>query len=150
MGYNPAFRGKVSDGSSRQTQTGYLNGTLITMPIASPVSVNSAGNMVLLDVTSETSVQGLIGLTSIACPSAATGLVCNAGRLEGITLGGFSVGDAIYAGQTPGALTNVKPDLAVSGWVGGMFVVFFGVYVINQFDPGLHDIQLMPTVVGQL
>lgn len=150
MGYNPNFSGSVGKGSSRQTQTTYTNGTVSTIPIATPVSVNGAGNMVLLDVTSEASVQGALGLTSIATPSAADGLVVNSGRLEGITLAGFSVGDAVYAGRTLGTLTNVKPDLSVLGWSAGNFVYFFGVYVVNQFNPALHDIQLMPTFIGQL
>lgn len=120
------------------------------MSIATPVSVNASGNMVLLDVTSEASMQGILGLTSISTPSSATGLVVNSGRLEGITLAGFAVGDAVYAGVTPGTLTNIKPDLNASGWASGYFVYFFGVYVVNQFNPALNDIQLMPTLIGQL
>lgn len=150
MSYSPNFRGSVGNGSSRQNQTGYINGTLSTIAMATPVSVNSSGNMVLLDVSSEASAQGFLGLTSISTPSTALGLVANSGRLEGITLGGFTVGDAVYAGPTPGTLTNVKPDRTAPGWSAGMFVLFLGCYVVNQFNPGLHDIQLMPTLIGQL
>lgn len=150
MGYDPTWTSLVGKGSSRQTQTGYVNGTVSTIALGTPVSVNSSGNMVLLDVTSEASVQGLLGLTSISTPTTAVGLVANSGRLEGVTLGGFTVGDAVYAGTTPGSVTKVKPDITVSGWSSGMFVIFLGVYVVNEFNPALHDIQLMPAVIGQL
>ena len=149
MSYNPIYASKVSLGSSRQTQTGYVNGTASSFSAGTPVSVNSVGNMVLLDVSNEALVQGFLGLTSIAAPSGAQGLVVNAGRLEGFNLG-FSIGDAIYAGPTPGTLTNVKPDLTVTGWSSGMFIYFLGAYVSNQFDSTLYDIQLMPTLIGQL
>jgi hypothetical protein len=150
MGYNPSFAGTVANGSSRQTQSGgFTNGTGSTIAIGTPVSTNTVGNMVLLDVTNEALVNAFIGLTSIRVPANAEGLVVNAGRLEGINLG-FSVGDPVYAGITPGSLTNIKPDLTVSGWNSGDFVIFLGCYVKNQFTSGLYDIQLMPTIVGQL
>lgn len=150
MGYNPIFRGSVGKGSSRQNQTGYTNGTPSTIAIATPVSINVGGNMIPLDVTDETSAQGFLGLTSISTPSAASGLVVNSGRLEGLSLVGFTVGDAVYAGPTPGSLTNVKPDRSAPGWSAGMFVIFLGCYVVNQFNGGLNDIQLMPTLIGVL
>lgn len=150
MSYSPNFRGSVGKGSSRQNQTGYINGTLSTLDISTPVSVNVSGNMLPLDVSDEASAQGFLGLVSISTPASATGLVVNSGRLEGITLVGFTVGDAVYAGPTPGSLTNVKPDRSAPGWSEGMFVIFLGCYVVNQFNGGLHDIQLMPTLIGVL
>lgn len=151
MGYNPTWQGAVGVGSSRQTQTLYQNGTVSTVPAATLVSQGTGANFLLMDVTDEVKVEAFLGLTSTSIPSSASGLVTSDGRIENIPLGlGFAIGDAIYAGLTPGSLTNVKPDLSVIGWNAGYFVIFIGVVVQNQFNPSNQDIQLFKQIVGQL
>lgn len=150
MTYSPGFRGTIGKGSSRQTQSGYQNGTGSTMPVAAPVSTNASGQIILTDVSSEASVEAMVGLTSQSIPSAASGQVVSDGRLENIPLGlGFAVGDPIWVGLA-GTLTNVKPDLSVVGWSSGYFVIFVGVVTKNEFNPLNQDIQLLRQIVGQL
>jgi hypothetical protein len=150
MGFNPLSQGAVFQGSSRQTQTLYQNGTGSTAPAATAVSQGTGNNFVLTDVTNETTVEAFVGLTSASIPNSASGLINSDGRLENIPLGlGFSIGDPIWVGLTPGSLTNVKPDLSVPGWAAGMFVIFIGVVVQNQFNPSNQDIQLLKQIVGQ-
>lgn len=151
MGFNPTWQGTTGAGSSRQTQTLYQNGTGSTQPIAAVVSQGTGANFVLTDVSNEATVEAFLGLTAASIPNAASGLVCSDGRLENIPLGlGFAVGDALWVDLTPGGLTNVKPDLTVLGWTTGMFVIFIGVVVQNQFNPSNQDIQLFKQIIGQL
>ncbi len=151
MSYNPLWTTLIGKGSSRQTQSGYQNGTLSTMPIATPVAANTFGQAVLVDVSDETTVESMIGLTSASIPSAANGQVISDGRLENIPLGlGFAVGDTVWVGTTPGSLTNVKPDITAPGWVAGYFVIFVGVVVQNEFNPSNQDLQLCRQLIGQL
>jgi len=148
MTYSPNFRGSESKGSSRQLITNFQNGTISTLSKGTPVSVNTSSQLVAVNVSSETSVQALVGLTGQDIPSAATGSVIYSGRLEDITTS-YVAGDALYISKT-GNLTNVKPDIGVGGFVSGDFVIFVGVVVKNEFNNSLKDIKLMLSVVGQL
>lgn len=150
MSYNPNFRGSAAKGSSRQTQTGYTNATGSTITAASPVYSNSSG-IGPLDVTNVAKVETFAGLVAADLPASAHGMVVSDGRVENIPLGlGFALGDAIWAGTTPGSLTNVKPDYSAPGWSAGMWVIFVGVVVVNEFDPLKQDIQLFKQKVGRL
>lgn len=149
MSYSPSFFNKNSTGSSRATQAGFQNGSGSTIALATPVSVDTNSKISPLDVSSELSVQAIVGLTGIAIPNAATGSVVDNGRLENITTS-FAVGDAVYAGKSS-PLTNVKPDIGNGdGFAHGDFVVFIGVVVKNEFNPSLFDLKLMISVIGQL
>jgi hypothetical protein len=150
MGFNPLSQGAVFLGSSRQTQTIYQNGTGLTQAAATVVSQGTGQNFVLTDVTNESTVETFVGLTSTSSISGASILINSDGRVENIPSSlGFSIGDALWVGLTPGSLTNVKPDLATPGWFAGYFVIFIGVVVQNQFNPSNQDIQIFKQIVGQ-
>lgn len=149
MGYNPSATGTAFKGSARSAASNYQNGTGSTMPIATPVAVNGSSQLILVDVSSEASVLAMVGYTAIAIPSAAIGSVASNGRLENVTTG-FAVGSPLWVGNTPGSLTNVQPDLTVSGWATGDFVIFVGIVVQNEFNPANQDIQLSTQIIGQL
>lgn len=150
MSYNPLYSGSNAAGTASGTATGYQNGTGSTIALGTVVSTNTSGQLVLTDVSNEALVEAWLGLSTMSIPSAANGQVISDGRLENISLGlGFSIGDPIWVGITPGSLTNVKPDLTVSGWVAGMFILFVGVVVKNQFNPSAQDIQLLRQIIGQ-
>jgi len=148
MAYNPNYFGATAS-AAEKTTSGYQNGTLSTITKATPVATNGSGQAILLDVTDETNVFRWIGLYAQDTVSGATGQVIDNGRLENITTG-FSVGDFIYAGSTPGTLINVKPDIGVSGFASGDFVIFIGVLVKNQFNPSQIDLKLVMLNIGQL
>jgi hypothetical protein len=148
MSYSPFFFNQNAKGSSRATQAGFQNGSGSTILQSTPVSVNTSSQTLPLDVTSEASVQAIVGLAGVDTPNGASASVIDNGRLENITTS-FSVGDAVYAGiSTP--LINVKPDIGVAGFASGDFVVFIGVVVKNEFNPSLLDLKLMISVIGQL
>lgn len=150
MSYSPAFRGSSAKGSSTATGSGYQNASGSTFPIAAPVSTNGSGQTLLTDVSSESSVEKWVGLTSESTPNGANGQVAGDGRLQNIPLGlGFSVGDPIWVGLS-GTLTKQKPDTALPGWGSGFWILFVGVVVKNEFNPSNQDIQLCRQIIGQL
>lgn len=148
MTYSPSFFNKESKGSSRQTITNFQNGSGSGLAKGTPVAVNTSGQLVTVNVSSQTLVQAIVGLTAMNLPNSATGQVVDNGRLEDITTT-FAIGDALYIGKN-GLLTNVKPDYGVDGFAEGDFVIFVGVVVRNEFTPAFKDIKLMISVVGQL
>lgn len=148
IGYNPLVRGAQSKISSRQITTGYTNASGGIIAQGTPVSVDSMGHIFPIDPSNETSVDALVGLTSVAVPNGANGPVTDCGRLENVTTG-FSVGSPLYVSKS-GTLQIIKPDYGVTGFTIGDFVIFVGVVVQNEFNPSNKDIKLMLTVIGQL
>lgn len=148
MSYSPNFRGNQGKGSSRQLSTNFQNASGGTLIQATPVSVNTSGQLIAMDVSSEAIVSAIVGVCGIDIPNSATGAVVDCGRLENVVLG-FSVGDPIWVSKA-GFLTNVKPNIGVGGFLAGDFVIFIGVIVKNEFNALQKDIQLMVSITGQL
>ncbi|MCX9024607.1 MAG: hypothetical protein OIN85_00760 [Candidatus Methanoperedens sp.] len=94
------------------------------------------------------SVQSVVGVTNQDIPSAASGGVIDAGRVEDITTS-FALRDVLYVDKS-GSLTNIKPDIGVNGFVHGDYVVLVGVVVLNEFNGLKKDLKLMLSVIGQL
>ena len=150
MSFSPNFVGSAAKGSVTALQSTYMNGEIFTLSQAQPVCVNSSGQMIHVDVTSDIAVSGIIGViaTPGGVPTGASGLVMDVGRLENITTA-FNIGDAIYI-NTDGTLMNVRPDIGVQLFVSGCYVVFVGVIVKNQFNNTQKDLKVYMDVVGQL
>ena len=143
MAFSNTYRGP-----SRNTITSYQNASGSTLSKAIPVSVNTSGQLVNIDVSVEISVQAIVGLTAESIPNSAIGKIIDNGRLEDISTP-YAIGDAIYVSKT-GTLTNVKPEIGVGGFLSGDFVIFIGVIVKNEFNPIQRDLKLMISVIGQL
>lgn len=151
MSYSPGFRGNSAKGTASGSASGYQNGTASTMSVATPVSTNVAGQIVLTDVSDQALSEAWLGMVQTALPTSAYGPIATDGRLQNIPFGlGFTIGDPIWVGNAPGTLTNVRPDLSVIGWASGDFVLFVGVVVQNEFNPALQDLQISRQIIGQL
>lgn len=151
MSYSPFFFNRTSTGTvngSRGTITNFQNGSSSTLAKATLVAVNASSQLIPVSVSSEATVEKIVGMTGISIPNAATGSVVDNGRLEDVTTS-FAIGDALYWGKT-GVLTNIKPEEGVGGFVAGDFVIFVGVVVLNEFNGSLKDIKLMISVIGQI
>ena len=148
MSYNPLNVGAIGKASSRQTITGYQNGTGLTIIKCTPVSTNASGQIIPTDVSDENSSFSFLGLCSVDTPTLANGQVINGGRLEAVTTG-FSIGDALWISKAS-FLTNIKPNEGSNGFVAGDFVIFIGVVVKNEFDVLKKDIMLAIEKIGQL
>lgn len=149
MGYSSNFRGTSSKAPSRGVASGYQSGSISDIAAGAPVSVNGAGMISPTDVSSEASATSFVGLANALISSSANGQVTTIGRLEGLTLAGFSLGDAVYVGKN-GTLTNIKPNIGINSFTTGDFVIFVGLVVKNEFDPAKKDILLMPEMIGQI
>ena len=148
MSYNPTAQGTKFQGSSRSIATGYQNGSVASFGVATPVSVNSAGQITALNVTSEASVDSFVGLTQFAIPSAASGQVVSQGRLENAqTI--FSVGTPLWINYD-GTLTNIQPDASIAGWATGSWCIYIGIVVQNEFNSSLQDILVHWEIIGQI
>ncbi len=147
MGYNPNFRGS-SVGAARGLLTGYVNAEAFTLVKTTPVTVNALGQMVKVNVSSDSSVAGILGVAAVDTPTTATGSVMDVGRLENITTS-FAIGDPVYI-ATDGTLINVRPDIGVSGFTAGMYVIFVGVIVKNEFNGANKDLKVYMDVIGTL
>lgn len=151
MAYNPLYRGKTSKAPSRAVSTGYENGTLSGILMARPVSADTNGKIALTDASDEDSISRFVGISAELIPSSTNGQVISAGRAEalGAQMGDFTYGDPVYLGKN-GILIKTRPDVGIEDFEVGDWVVFLGVVVKNEFDPGEKDIQLMIEVIGQL
>lgn len=149
MSYSPAFFNQQSNGSSKGTGSNFQNGSGSSLLKGTPVSVLASNSQLSpVDVSSEASVQAIVGLTNAIIPVGAIGNVMDNGRLQDVSTS-FAYGDALYIAKN-GSLTNIKPTVDQDSFVEGDFVVFVGVVVKNEFNPSLKDIKLMISVIGQL
>lgn len=148
MTYSPVSFGPNSKGSAVSLQTSYINGTLSTLTMGTPVSVNTAGQMIPVDITNDASVSGFLGIVAQDTPNGASGLVLASGRLENLTTS-FAIGDPVYI-NTSGALINIRPGVGIGTFNVGDFCIFVGVIVQNQYNPSNKDLMLHKEVVGQL
>lgn len=148
MSYSPKFRGTLGQGSSRQLATNYINGLGSILVKGTPVSTNTSGQMILVDVSDQVSVQRLVGVCAADTSSGASGQVVDGGRLEDVTTS-YTVGTSLYIDKT-GAISSVVPSVGVGSFTFGDFAIFVGVVVKNEFDPTKKDIKLMLSVIAQL
>ena len=145
MSYDPVAPAAVS---SRKTARNFTNGSGSTIVAGYPVSTLTNGLVSLVNVSSQTSVDGLVGIYSMDTPNTASGQVLDSGVLENISTG-FSVGDAIYVNKA-GALDNTVPSVGVGGFVSGDAVIFIGVIVQNEFNPSQKDLKILIEKPGTL
>lgn len=138
----------ASGGAGKVTQDLFTNGTLSTINKGTPVSMNSSGEIEPTDITSETSVDGFIGIAAENIGAGVPGNVAMAGRLENITTS-ISFGSAVFV-DTTGALTSTKPSVGVGGFDVGDFILYVGVVVENSTTPGNKDLVIRSALPKQL
>lgn len=126
----------------------FQNGAGSPIPKATPVRKTSLGSIAFIDVSIESDVLGLIGVTSAVIADSSTGAVITAGRIENVTISA-TFGDPVYIAKD-GSLTNVKPEIDVGGFVAGDFVVRIATVSKNETNPLQKDLVLEIMLVGQL
>jgi hypothetical protein len=140
-----ALVGGVSASSSAST---FTNNSGSSIPAFSPVSMRSDGSLIVSSVTTENNALAVVGITTGIIADTASASIITGGRVPNITTTAL-VADIIYISKT-GTLTNVKPDIGVSGFVVGDFVVMIGLIVPNQTNPLNKDILVKLQLIGQL
>ncbi len=126
----------------------YQNGSGATLPKATPVRKMSSGLINTIDVSIESDIMGIIGVTYADIPDTQIGSVITVGRIENVSIA-FAFGDPVYLSKT-GGLTNTKPDVGIAGFVVGDFVVRLATVARNETNPLQKDLVLEITLVGQL
>jgi hypothetical protein len=151
MSYSPKFVGNsanVSVTSSRKVSRNYVNGNVGTLARGTPVGTMTSGLVTIIDVSSQTSVNGFVGLFNIDAPSAASVEVLDSGLLENFTTS-FAINDPVYVSKA-GGLTNIIPIRGSNGFVAGDYVLFLGTIVQNEFDNTKKDIKILIQKPGRL
>jgi len=124
------------------------NNTGVTIPKATPVRMNSSGELDFVNVSVESEVFGISGVTNSDIANGSSGNLNSAGKVSNITTSG-AFGDLLYISKS-GGLTEVKPSIGVAGFVAGDFVVSIGVIGKNESDPLLKDLIVNVDIKGQL
>lgn len=117
-----------------------------------PVTINSSGNLALVDITDETSSYAFCGVTSVDCLIGGTANVLVAGSVLYNIPAAFGLtgqwGKHVFVSHA-GLLTTTKPDIGVGGFLSQDFIVSVGVTTKNP-STGTTDLILNPTVRGRL
>lgn len=124
------------------------NNTGVTITKASPVIINSSGELDTVDVSVEADALSVAGVAAADILDSTNGNIINSGRLTDITTTA-AFGDVLYAGKLT-SLTNVKPSVGIGGFATGDLVVIIGVVAKNIDNPSIKDLVLNINIVGQL
>lgn len=151
MSFSPFYFNQQGTGTSEGVVTNYTNASAITaIPQAMACSVNSSGLVIPLDVTSQTSVNKMVGYAASRIPVSVAGPIISNGRLQIYTnTNSYALGTPLYVG-TDGNPTNIVPSAGVNGFSSGNYVIFMGVLVANEANPSEFDISLFTQVIGVL
>ena len=148
MSYSSASRNLNPTGNAKSLQSTYINGTIGTLSAGTIVSVDSAGQILPVDITQDVSVDAIVGVVMIDSLTGASTQVIDVGRILNFTTA-YIVGTALFIDPT-GALTDVKPADGVGGFHVGMNCIFVGVIVQNESNPSLKDLKVLINKVGKL
>jgi len=124
------------------------NNTGVTIGRGTPVRMNSNGDPDFVDVSIETQIISIAGVSQDDIPNGKKGVFVTSGRVRDLTTT-FDFGDTVYISKT-GGLTNVLPSIGVDGFVAGDFVVMLGVVAKNEDNPAFKDLILHIDIMGQL
>lgn len=149
MAYSPSSFNPQGTGSAEAVVSNYTNASAINaIPQGQACSVDNAGLIEPLDVSSQASWSAFVGYANNRIPTSTLGPVIANGRLKNITIS-YSVGTALYI-DTTGNPTNIVPSIGVNGFVSGDMVIFCGVIVQNEINPSEKDIVLFTQFIGIL
>lgn len=124
------------------------NNTGSTIVKATPIRIDSLGDIATIDLSVEDESLAIVGVTSESISDGASGTIVTSGKVTDITTTA-TFDDIMYVSKT-GTLTNIKPDIGVSGFAAGDFVISVGVISKNETNPSLKDLTVNIQIVGQL
>lgn len=136
----------ISGVSSPANFVELINNTGSTVTKGSPVSVNSFGEISIINVSNEASAFASIGVMENDTIYTASGNVITSGILTNISTSA-NFGDMLFVSKS-GALTNIKPSVGVDGFVSGDWIVMIGVVAKNKNNPLNKDLIVNVQVIG--
>ena len=139
--YTPASGApvNVSTGASGANSMAQMqNNTGSLIPAFTPVSVNSSGQLQLVDVTTLNNAIAFIGITVSSIANGTSGPIIISGILSNITTS-IAYGTSVWVDIT-GNLTSVMPQIGVNSFTSGDAVLKVGVITQDAFSPGQKNI----------
>lgn len=124
------------------------NTTGVTIGKGTPIRMNENGDPDFVDVSVETQIISIAGVSQDDIPNGEKGVFVTSGRVKELSVS-FDFGDPIFISKT-GGLTNVKPSVGVDSFVEGDFVVMLGVIAKNEDNSSFKDLILHIDIMGQL
>jgi len=117
-----------------------------------PVTINSFGELAVVDITDEDSSYAFCGIAAVDCLIGGTASLAVSGNVFYDLPSAFGLtgqwGKPIFVSHS-GTLTMTKPTVGVGGFLSGDYILFVGVTTKNT-SSGTTDLILNPRVVGQL
>lgn len=138
----------AGNGQAQSVKSEVENNSGAPLTKATPVSVDSSGDLTAVDVSDEASVLAYIGVMNDDTPDGDSGEPIGCGLVKNITTS-FNFGDAIWISKT-GILTNLKPQAGSNGFIAGDFAVKVGVIMKNVDNGANKDLMVIPTLPLQL
>jgi len=138
-----------SAASEGATTVQLTNNTGTILNLLNPVTLDSAGDMKLINVSIEADALSTVGVLKETTLNTLKGKVVRIGKIENVNSLGFALRDAIYVSKT-GGLTNTPPTTGVNGFVSGDFVIRLGKIAKNQTNTLQKDFLIEVTIIGQL
>jgi len=140
----------ISQGSSGLgTYVPMINNSGSTILKGSPVSMNTSGELQLVDVSVPGSASKISGVAADNIPNGSSGLVCVAGVIADLSTS-LNFGDAVFAGSTAGTITGDEPQNGVDGFVVDDYVIRLGVIIKNPTVLTQKDLIVNFYIVGTL
>lgn len=138
----------VTVGSAESIIIPVLNGSGSTLSALMPLSVNSSGQVIPLDVSDELKVKRFLGINLSSVTTGSEAAIVTSGRIVDVATS-LTLGEVVYVSKA-GGLTNVTPDLGVGSFVEGDFVVIAGRISQNPDNVLKKDFIVAVSIVGQL
>lgn len=119
-----------------------------TLTKLTPVCIDVAGYIDVIDPSSEDDAFATVGVVAADILNTEVGKVATGGKLTNITTSA-SFRDVLFVSKT-GGVTNVKPTIGVDGFVAGDWVIQLGVVSRNVDNPLQKDLIVNVKLVVQL
>lgn len=142
------FGAGLTVGSAESIIIPAINGSGGTLSALMPLSMNSLGKVIPLDVSDETKVKRFLGINLGSVADTLEAAVVTSGRIVDVSTS-LTLGDVVYVSKA-GGLTNVTPDLGVGSFTTGDFVVIAGRIAQNPDNLLKKDLIVALSIVGQL
>jgi hypothetical protein len=145
--YRP-FTDILSAASSSSARSLLINNSGIDLPGLVPVRLDNAGQLDVIDVSTDAGTLSIVGITEQSIVDSTAGYITTSGKLINISTS-FDFGDFVYVSKI-GDLTNSIPTVGINGFTNGDFIIRIGTIAQNDTNPLQKDIFIDITVIGQL
>lgn len=142
------FESASGTGAAAKLEDVYDNNSGAPFSKATPIRIDSSGELQMIDPSNEDEVDAIVGVTAELIADSSSGAVTFKGRLKNVSTA-ITVGSPVYLSKL-GMLTDTKPSEGVDGFVSGDFAVRLGTIIKNADNPSNKDLLVDIKVLAQL